>query len=80
MSVDEKPVFVFVPGAWHTADTFDGIRKMLSEKGFDTEAVPTPSVGAIPPTKGLHVDTEYTKEFLRELPDKVRQIVVVNHS
>ncbi|KAJ5665392.1 uncharacterized protein N7477_007840 [Penicillium maclennaniae] len=80
MSGSEKPIFVFVPGAWHTADTFDGIREMLSQKGFDTEAVPTPSVGAIPPNKGLHADIEFTKEFLRKLADKGRQIVLVTHS
>jgi hypothetical protein len=80
MSVVEKPIFVFVPGAWHTADTFDGIRELMSQRGFDTEAVPTPSVGAIPPNKGLHADIEFTKDFCRDLADKGRQIVLVAHS
>lgn len=80
MSVAEKPVFVFVPGAWHTADTFNGIRAMLTQKGFDSEAVPTPFVGAVPPNKGLHADIDYTKAFLQDLADKGRQIVLVTHS
>lgn len=75
-----KPVFVFVPGAWHTADIFDGIRAMLAQKGLDSEAVRTPSVGAIPPNKGLHADIDYNKAFLRDLADKGRQIVLVTHS
>lgn len=69
MSGTGKPVFVFVPDAWHTANTFDRIGEMLFQKGFDAEAVPTPSVGAIPPNKGLHADINYTKEFLWGLSD-----------
>ncbi|KAJ5149108.1 hypothetical protein N7448_000686 [Penicillium atrosanguineum] len=46
----------------------------------NAEAVPTPSVGAIPPNKGLHTDIDYTKNFLRELSDKGRQIVLITHS
>ncbi|KAJ5191394.1 uncharacterized protein N7498_010379 [Penicillium cinerascens] len=80
MSVAEKPVFVFVPAACHTADTFDGILAKLTQKGFDYEAVPTPSVGTVPPNKGLHADIDYSKALLQDLADKGRQVVLVTHS
>ncbi|KAJ5772748.1 hypothetical protein N7457_007644 [Penicillium paradoxum] len=78
--MSEKPIFVFVPGAWHTADTFDVLRDLMHKRGFATKAIATPSVGASPPNKGLHADIEYTKAILQEMVDAGRQIVVVNHS
>ncbi|CAG7995474.1 unnamed protein product [Penicillium salamii] len=75
----DKPVFVFVPGAWHTADTFDQVRQLMLSRGLASEAISLPSVGG-PLEKGLHADIEYTKIILREMADAGRQIVVVNHS
>lgn len=80
MPINENPIFVFVPGAWHTPDTFDTVRDLLEKRGFETDAVPTPSVGASPPDKGLHADIEYTKAVLQRLVDQGRQVVLVNHS
>ncbi|CAG8088946.1 unnamed protein product [Penicillium olsonii] len=79
MSASDKPVFVFVPGAWHTADTFDMVRELMLARGLASEAIALPSVGG-PLEKGLHADIEYTKTILREMADAGRQIVVVNHS
>lgn len=78
--MSQKPVFVFVPGAWHSADTFDLVRDLMHKRGFETKAIATPSVGASPPTKGLYADIEFTKAALQEMVDAGRQIVVVNHS
>jgi alpha-beta hydrolase superfamily lysophospholipase len=80
ITMSGKPVFVFVPGAWHVAATFDVVRDLMHKRGFETEAIATPSVGASPPTKGLHADIEYTKAALKKLVDAGRQVVVVNHS
>lgn len=77
---DEQPIFVFVPGAWHTPDTFNGLRSLMAQQGLDTEAIATPSVGASTPATGLHADIEYTKGILRGLADNGRQVVVVGHS
>lgn len=79
-TMSEKPVFVFVPGAWHAAETFDVVRDLMHKRGLKTEAIATPSVGASPPNKGLHADIEYTKAVLQEMVDAGRQVVVVNHS
>lgn len=78
MSVN--PVFVFVPGAWHTADSFDVVRDLMHKRGLATEAVSTPSVGAFPPDKGLHADIEHTHAVVKEMVEAGRQIVLVNHS
>jgi hypothetical protein len=81
MAVKNTPIYVFVPGAWHTPDTFDGIRALLSKRGHDSEAINLPSVGAAEPTKsGLHADIAHTYVVLRALADQGRQIIVVMHS
>ncbi|CEJ62157.1 hypothetical protein PMG11_10665 [Penicillium brasilianum] len=81
MAVKNSPIYVFVPGAWHTPDTFDGIRALLSKRGYDSEAIALPSVGAAEPTKsGLHADIAHTNVVLRALAEQGRQIVVVTHS
>ncbi|KAL4798902.1 Alpha/beta hydrolase fold-1 [Aspergillus venezuelensis] len=76
----EKPVFVFVPGAWHTAETFNRLRHLMAAQGLDSVAITTPSVGASPPVKGLHADIIHTRAVLQELVDNGRQVVVVMHS
>lgn len=80
MATKTSPIFVFVPGAWHTPDTFDTIRGLLADRGFDSEAVANQSVGASDPLTGLHADIAFTKGVLQKLSDEGRQIVVVAHS
>ncbi|PYH82492.1 alpha/beta-hydrolase [Aspergillus uvarum CBS 121591] len=69
MTADAKPIFVFVPGAWHTPDTFDIIRDLLRQRGHDTDAVANQSAGAADPSRAL-----------RALADQGCSIVVVAHS
>ncbi|KAL4901154.1 hypothetical protein BDW74DRAFT_160450 [Aspergillus multicolor] len=76
----EKPIFAFVPGAWHTPQTFAALRSLMAEQGLESIAISTPSVGASPPVKGLHADVIHTKAMLQELVDNGRQVVVVMHS
>ncbi|KAL4745614.1 hypothetical protein BDW72DRAFT_211147 [Aspergillus terricola var. indicus] len=82
----EKPIFVFVPGAWHTPDTFDRLRSLMTEQGLESEAIDHPSISAPHPTKGvhpsngLHADIKHTKAILQALVDSGRQVVVVMHS
>lgn len=78
--MSESPVFVFVPGAWHAADTFDVVRDLMHKRGLATEAISIPSVGAFPPDKGLHADIEHTHAVLKEMVESGHQVVVVNHS
>lgn len=80
MAVNNTPIYVFGPGAWHTPDT-DSIRALLSKPGHDSEAILLPSVSVAEPTKsGLHADIADTNSVLRALADQGRQVVVVMHS
>lgn len=76
----KKTAFVFVPGAWHAPDTFDGVRSLLSTRGYESHAVALDSVGAVTPDKGLHNDIALTQKLLRKLADDGKEIVVVVHS
>ncbi|KAJ5925485.1 alpha/beta-hydrolase [Penicillium verhagenii] len=40
---NSNPIFVFVPGAWHTPDTFDIVRNVLTQRGFESKAIPNQS-------------------------------------
>lgn len=75
-----KPTIVFAPGAWHTADCFNLARDALHDKGWSTEAVDYPSVGAEPPKKGLDDDAVVLRNRLVSLSDAGKEIVLVVHS
>ncbi|PVI02277.1 alpha/beta-hydrolase [Periconia macrospinosa] len=75
-----KPTIVFAPGAWHTPDCFDIAREQLHQRGWETEAVAYPSVGAEPPNKGLADDTAALRATLEKLADDGKEIVLIVHS
>ena len=78
MAVNNYPMYVMVPGAWHTPDTFDGIRTILSKREHDSEAIALPSVGAVEPTKsGLHAVIAHTNGVLRVLAEHCRGVALV---
>lgn len=77
----ERPTIVFIPGAWHLPEAFDTVRALLSQRGYASEAIALPSIGAEPPTKSLNDDIEHVHAVLKRLADdEGRQIVVVCHS
>ncbi|KKA18248.1 hypothetical protein T310_7809 [Rasamsonia emersonii CBS 393.64] len=80
MTGNDKPIFLFVPGAWHQPEAFDGIRALMAKRGLQTAVVALPSVGAEPPTKGLHDDIDHVRATITHLADDGRQVVVVAHS
>ncbi|TQN72228.1 hypothetical protein CSHISOI_03256, partial [Colletotrichum shisoi] len=75
-----KPVIFFAGGAWHSPEHFRDIRDELHRRGYETEAVAYPSVGAEPPTKGMHDDAAAVRTVLEELAGRGRRIVLVAHS
>jgi pimeloyl-ACP methyl ester carboxylesterase len=75
-----KPTIVFPPGAWHTPDCFDIVREQLHQRGWETEAVAYPSMGAEPPNKGLAEDAAAVRVVLDELINHGKDIVLVVHS
>ncbi|KAL6412115.1 hypothetical protein AUP68_04498 [Ilyonectria robusta] len=77
---DSKPTILLAPGAWHTADCFDVVRDALHARGWSTEAVDYPSVGAEPPNKGLSDDAAALRTAAERLVGAGKQIVLVVHS
>ncbi|EKG15210.1 hypothetical protein MPH_07544 [Macrophomina phaseolina MS6] len=78
--MSNKPTIVFAPGAWHTPDCFDLVREQLHARGWATEAVAYPSVGAEPPNKGLAEDAAAVRAVLERLADEGKEIVLTVHS
>nr|XP_036578221.1 uncharacterized protein CTRU02_11722 [Colletotrichum truncatum]KAF6785422.1 hypothetical protein CTRU02_11722 [Colletotrichum truncatum] len=76
----ELPTVVFTPGAWHGPQSFDLVRAGLTLKGYASEAVTLPSVGAEPATVGLEEDAAALRATLETLADAGKQIVLVVHS
>jgi len=75
-----KPTIIFATGAWHTPDCYDSTRAQLHQRGWETEAVTYPSVGAEPPTKGLADDVAALRSCLERVADAGKDIVLVVHS
>lgn len=80
MARNEKPLFVFIPGAWHLPEAYDILRELMSQQGLESEAVALPSVGAEPPNKGLIDDVSHVRSVLQRLADAGQLPVVVAHS
>ncbi|EGU71880.1 hypothetical protein FOXB_17610 [Fusarium oxysporum f. sp. conglutinans Fo5176] len=65
-----KPTIVFAPGAWHSPDSFRPVRNALQARGWETDAVTYPSVGAEPPTKGIPDDAAALRNVLDDLANQ----------
>ncbi|WYZ40084.1 hypothetical protein EsH8_IV_000425 [Colletotrichum jinshuiense] len=74
------PTVVFTPGAWHGPQSFDLVRAGLTLKGYESEAITLPSVGADPATVGLEDDAAVLRSTLETLADAGKEIVLVVHS
>ncbi|KAI9727434.1 MAG: hypothetical protein M1834_008378 [Cirrosporium novae-zelandiae] len=75
-----KPVILFVPGAWSSPEGYVYLCDILTKRGYPTEAVAHPSIGAEPPNKNLYDDVASLKATLTKLADEGKEIVVVAHS
>lgn len=75
-----KPTFVFVPGAWHSPDAYDGVISRLTTFGFESVKVSLPSVGCDPPTEDFSDDVSAIKEAVTKLIDTEKDVVLVAHS
>ncbi|CBF87084.1 alpha/beta hydrolase [Aspergillus nidulans FGSC A4] len=81
----ENPIFVFIPGAWHTPDTFDRLRSLMADQGLESIAIANHSLStqhsnSAHPISGLHLDIKHTKAALQKLVNHGREVVVVMHS
>lgn len=78
--MSSKPTFVLVPGAWHRTGYFDQIRAYLSNNGYPSVAVATPSVGSDPPATTMDVDIDAVEAAARKVLDGGDDVVVLMHS
>ncbi|KAI0529884.1 hypothetical protein GGR58DRAFT_518892 [Xylaria digitata] len=75
-----KPTVFFSPGAFHSSSAFDGVRNILSDRGFTTEASELISAGTTDPSIGMLSDAKHLRSRLTKLVDEGREIVFVAHS
>ncbi|GJC95751.1 FAD binding domain-containing protein [Colletotrichum higginsianum] len=80
VSAATLPTVVFTPGAWHGPQSFDLVRAGLTLKGYESEAITLPSVGAEPATVGLEEDAAVLRSTIETLADAGKEVVVVVHS
>lgn len=78
------PVFVFVPGAWHTPKSFTPVLKILTSSGYELDAVSLPSVGAETrneaPVKSWDPDVEAVRKAVLSHLDQGKDVILVCHS
>lgn len=80
MASEQKPVFVFAPGAWHSPECYRLVQDKLEAQGYETHGVVYPSVGAEPPNKGLADDAAALRAEIVKHVDQGRRVIVVVHS
>jgi pimeloyl-ACP methyl ester carboxylesterase len=75
-----KPTFLFIPGAFHRPIIYDSIRARLSTHGYESTAVPLPSVGANPPTDDMSDDVYAIRSAAGTLLTQGKEVILVTHS
>lgn len=73
-----KPHIILIPGAWHSASSYDLLIPLL--KGYDVTALTLPSVGAEPPVQTLQPEIDHIRSILLPLLDAGTDVLVVMHS
>ena len=75
-----QPVFVFVPGAWHSPDAYDGVIAGLESHGYSSVKVKLPSVGGAPVTYDFKEDVDAIISTVTKLVEQNKEVIVVGHS
>lgn len=79
MSSESKPTLVFVPGAWHTASTWDKVTALASKAQLKCISVTLPSTTGSK-TLGLLDDITAVRSTITGETSQGRDVVVVMHS
>jgi pimeloyl-ACP methyl ester carboxylesterase len=75
-----SPTIVFVPGAWHRAETWSKLMSILEQQHqYKCSAVSLPSTKS-DPSKTIQDDIEATREAIQAETTQGRDVVVVVHS
>ena len=75
-----KPTFLFIPGAFHLPIIYDSIRARLKAHGYESTAIPLPSVGGKPPIDDMSEDISAIRSAVAALVDQGKEVVLVSHS
>lgn len=76
----EKPVFLFVPGAWHSPRSYDAVAKLLAAQGYKYKYVHLASVGASHQIQPNDADVQIIQNATQDLLDEGKNVVLVMHS
>jgi len=75
----EKPVFVFVPGAWHGPGTWSKVSSLLKEQGYNSISITLPTTSG-DSSAAFGDDVEATQQAIQAETSQGRNVVVVVHS
>ncbi|RDW82484.1 alpha hydrolase-16 [Coleophoma cylindrospora] len=75
-----KPVFLLVPGAWHSPDSFSPTTKLLEKAGYEVKGVNLPSIGASPHHTSNEQDVQAIRNVLNPILSSGKDVVVIMHS
>jgi len=75
-----KPVFVFIPGAWHGPECFEATIELLHKRGYSGQGINLASVGAQMPLENFDADVHIIRRTIEELVATGKNVVVVMHS
>jgi len=75
-----KPTLIFVPGAWHPTQIFNGIIAKLSSHGYNCIAIPSLAAGHEPAVPDLQPDIDNVHQIVRNEADQGHDVMVVSHS
>lgn len=77
----KKPIFVLVPGAWHTPDAFKPLTDLLHSRGYETKSVSLATVSSsLSDRKSTDADGTAIEAAVNEELAEGRDVVVVCHS
>lgn len=71
---------LFVPGAWHRADCFATVARILEEEGYQTELIDLPSVGPLEHLTSFNPDVDVIREHITKAIAHGQRVAIVAHS
>ncbi|CCD55761.1 hypothetical protein QC760_001297 [Botrytis cinerea] len=79
-NTSKKPEFVFVPGAWHSPESFKPTTDILVAKGYKVHGISLKSVGASPHLEDFQPDVETIRNKIDFLLSTSTPLILVCHS
>ncbi|ROW14738.1 hypothetical protein VPNG_03689 [Cytospora leucostoma] len=74
-----KPTFIFVPGAWHTASTWEKVTSLLDLQGYKSTSVTLPSTTGDPNATFLD-DLQAVREAILSETTQGHNVILAVHS